>query len=391
MEPSGELVRQIPSRSASPSDFDAAHEFVEAHVRPHADRWDLEAAIPEELIRGLASEGFLAAMVPDAFGGAGSTMRAYGSLTEEVGRACSSTRSLLTVHGMVCTAISRWGSATQKERLLPRLAAGDLIGALAVSERAAGSDLAAVGTRLSQSNGDLRLDGSKAWITFGQRADLFLVLARADEGPVAVLVERSRPGVGVRPIPPMLGTRATMQAEIDFETCEVSRDDLVGRAGFGLSAVIATALDNGRFSVACGCVGIAEASLQASIEYATRREQFGSPLAEHQLIQRRISETAVWVEAARLLCQRAADARDEGRREAVLQTSKAKYFASRAAFLAASHAVQIHGAVGCEVGSSIERYFRDARVMEIIEGSTEMQEIMIARQMVGSHRASGRR
>jgi len=222
------------------------------------------------------------------------------------------------------------------------------------------------------------LNARKQWVSFGQIANVCLVFGRIGTRPAAVLVDRDTPCGAVHPIAGRLGTRASMVATVEFHDCVLPADALVGPPGFGISAVAAGALDLGRYSVAWGCVGIAEACLAASIRYAAERHQFGCALQEHQLVQRRITDIACHVRASRLLCIEAGRARHAGAASALLDTCVAKYYAAEACNRAAAHAVQIHGAVGCSGDAGVQRLFRDAKVMQIIEGSTEIQEMLIA-------------
>jgi alkylation response protein AidB-like acyl-CoA dehydrogenase len=273
--------------------------------------------------------------------------------------------------------VGRWGSQEQRERWLGRLGRGEVLGALALSEPNAGSDAAGIETAAVADGEEWVLDGHKKWITFGQLAGVFLVFARAGQGPAAFLVERETPGLTVRPLRGVVGTRAAMLAELFMAGCRVPKANLVGRVGFGISHVAATALEQGRYSVAWGAVGIGQACLEACREYASRRRQFGVTLDQHQLIRALLAEMIVNVRAARLLCLRAGylrDARDPG---APAETMAAKYFASTMAARAANDAVQIHGANGLCEDFPVARYLRDAKVMEIIEGSTQIQQITI--------------
>jgi alkylation response protein AidB-like acyl-CoA dehydrogenase len=360
--------------------------FAAAEIAPHADRWDREAAIPRSLIEALRERRYLGSNVPTEYGGIGRDMIAYGLLTEEIARACSSVRSLLTVHDMVAHAILRWGSREQKERFLPALARGEVLGALALSEPNAGSDAQSVETTAvaagdaggaGAAGDDWVLDGHKKWTTFGRIAGLFLVLARCQGSLTTFLVERESPGLTVRPLDGVWGTRASMLAALSFDGCRVPKAHLLGRIGFGLSHVIAAALEQGRYSVAWGAVGIGQACLDACRAYTAERRQFGVPLADHQLIRRMLTDMIVNVRAARLLCLRAGWLRGQRDPGAFMETMAAKYFASTMAVRAANDAVQIHGANGMSDDYPVGRYLRDAKVTEIIEGSTQIQQITL--------------
>jgi alkylation response protein AidB-like acyl-CoA dehydrogenase len=355
----------------------AYRDFVEREIAPYADAYDREESIPSSLVGKLAARGFLGLAVPQEWGGGGRDMITYGLLHGEIGRGCSSVRSLLTVHGMVTRAIIRWGLPEQKKRWLPKLASGEVIGAFGLTETKAGSDAASVQTTAMAHGESYRLNGVKRWITFGQIADLFLIFARCEGRPAAFLVERDSPGLSVTPIKGMLGVRASMLAEVRMEDCRIPSENLVGRVGFGVSHVASHALDEGRYSVAWGCVGIAEACQSACLRYTAEREQFGAPLKDHQLIRRMLTEMITNTRAAKLLCYQAGYHKDTGDPGAMLSTLIAKYFASVSAARAANDAVQIHGANGCSDQYPVQRYMRDAKIMEIIEGSTQIQQITI--------------
>lgn len=352
--------------------------FVDRVVAPEAGRYDREERIPGSVISELARAGHLGLTLPVAVGGQGKDILTYGLLNEELGRGCSSVRSLVTVHGMVSHALSRWGTSEQRERWLPLLARGAIVGAFALTEPLAGSDAQSIEARAEATGDGYRLNGVKRWISFGQIARLFLVFARVAGKPAAFLVERSAPGLTIDPMGGLLGARASMLAELRFDDCGVPADQLLGGVGCGITHIALSALDLGRYCVACGCVGIAQAALEAVLKYVNTRKQFGSYLKQHQLIRRMISNMVTNIRAARLLCYRAGCLKDAGDPRAIGETLIAKYFASKAAAQAASDAVQIHGANGCRDSYPVERYMRDARIMEIIEGSNEIQQLAIA-------------
>lgn len=358
---------------------DAFRAFVDREVAPHAGTWDREERISPAVVRALSERGYLGALLPPEVGGAGVSMTTFGALNEELGRGCSSVRSLITVHSMCSFAIARWGGRAQKERWLPRLATGETIGAFALSEPEVGSDAASIATEAVRDGDNYVLTGRKKWITFGQLADLFLLFARCDGKPLALLVERGTPGFTTRALHGITGTRGSMLAELELDGARVPVANRIGGPGFGLGVAM-TALEVGRFSVATGSVGILQACLEASLRYAATREQFGEPLHKHQLIRQMLTDMATETRAARLLCENAGrmyDAADPRAREEIFV---AKYFASTAAGRAAQSAAQIHGANGCTADYPVERLARDARVMEIIEGSTQIMQVTIAKQ-----------
>ena len=353
--------------------------FAQADIAPFAGQWDRDEALPDTIIRKLADRGWLGTIVPPEYGGPGLDMITYGVLTEEIGRGYSSVRSLLTVHDMAAQGILRWGSRAQREHWLPKLVQGEVLGAFALSEPNAGSDAKGVKTTAEKDGDGYVINGQKKWITFAQIADLFLIFLQCEEKPTAFLVERNTPGLRIEPIKGLLGTRASMLAEMFFDNVRVPAENMIGRIGFGVSHVVAAALEQGRYSVACGSVGIAQACLDACLQYSRGREQFGKPVFDHQLIRAMLSDMIVQVRAARLMCLRAGYLRQMNDPNAFMETMAAKYLASTVAAKAATDAVQIHGANGCTDDFPVSRYFRDAKVMEIIEGSTQIQQMTIAR------------
>ena len=367
-----------PEQKAARDEFRA---FVAAQVIPFAAAWDRAERIPRDVIADLAGRGYLGATVSPEYGGRGLDQLTNGVLTEEIGRGCSSLRTLLTVHtALAAETLQRWGREELKRAWLPLLARGEKLAAFALSEPGAGSDAESIATRYDRVDDAIELTGTKKWISFGQIADVFLTFARGERGLSAFLVERDRPGLRVEPLGGILGTRASQLAEIHFERCRIPAGNLVGREGWGFLQIAHTALDNGRYSVACGCLGLLRACLEASLDHAAARRQFGKPLEQHQLIQRRLARMTAAAAAVQLQCRQAGQARDLREPNALLLTTLAKYSAAAAAHAAADDAVQIHGALGCHDSLPVERFYRDARVMEIIEGSTEMQEIMIGSQ-----------
>ena len=362
-----------------------ARAFVDEHVVPVADAYDLLGAVPEELISAIGEAGLWAPFLPPELGGQGTDMVTLGEIHEEVGRGCSSVRSLLTVHTMAAWALQRWGSPGQLRRWGPELAAGRVLGAFCLSEPGAGSDTSAIATTAVPRGDGWLLNGVKKWTTNGQRAGLYLVFARGPASTVALLVPREAPGVRVTPIENVLGTRASMLAEISFSDVELGPDALLGPSGFASGMVLTGTLDLGRYSVAAGSVGIIQACVDACAAYTTRRTVGGTPLRDLPLIQAKMSDMVTDVRAARLLLAEAGRLKDSGDAATIMATWVAKYFASTAAARHASEAVQIHGANGCVPDHPAARLYRDAKVMEILEGSNEIQRTTIA---AGAYRRS---
>jgi len=353
--------------------------FVSEHIVPFANDWDNNETFPREAVAKIAKEGILGAIIPKQFGGQEMDPITFGILCEEFGKGSISLISLLTVHGMVSQSILKWGTDQQKEKFLPKLASGEILSAFALSEPNVGSDPKSVETVATQdSNGDFILNGRKKWISCGQIADLYLVVAQVDTKPTAFLLDRKTLGLDVKPITGLYGFRSAMLAELIFDNCKVKSSDMLGRVGFGFSHVANAALDHGRYCVGWGCVGLGQACLDASLSYTSKRKQFGAYLRKHQLIQKMIADMATNVRAARALCLQAGNLKQMGEPDLIMETSIAKYFASKMALNAANDAVQIHGANGCGSEYPVQRYLRDAKITEIIEGSSQIQQIIIS-------------
>lgn len=372
-----------PAETARRDEF---RSFSAAEIVPRAVSFDRAGEVPDDLVEGLAAAGYLGAVVPEPFGGPGMDEVTYGLLCEEVGAGCSSVRSLLTVQNMVAAAIARWGSSEQKDSLLPRLASGDTVAGFCLTEPGTGSDAGSVSTRFEDDGDDWVVTGHKLWVTFARRAGVFLVVGRSEAGPVAALVPGSCEGLSLRPVDGQLGLRAALLAEVVLDGCRVPKDATVGRPGFGFSHVASTTLDHGRYSVAWGCVGIARACLDASAAYAARRVQFGARLSEHQLVRRLISDMQVATDAARLMCVEAGRLRARSDPGSIEATIAAKYFASTILPRVTNDAVQVHGANGVDPAYGVERHFRDAKIMQIIEGTDQMHQLALAEIALRPHR-----
>jgi alkylation response protein AidB-like acyl-CoA dehydrogenase len=359
-------------------------EYLQQDVLPHAARWDREECLPRAVLAPLAGIGVLAANIAPEYGGRPCDPASWGEMLEVLGEASMSLLSVVTVHAMCSHAISRWGEPAAQREWLPGLASGALLGGFALSEPAVGSDAKHVEARLDDNGDQWRLNGRKRWISAGQLADVFLVLGQTNAGPTAVLVPRDAPGLTITPIGGMLGFRAAQPCELIFQDVPVPKARMIGPEGMGFSYVAGSSLDVGRFCIACGCTGLIKACLHASVDYARTRKQFGVALREHQLIQAMLADMATGYKAARALWRQAAEARSQALPSSIVDTATAKYFAATAASRAADNAVQIHGANGCGPDYPVQRYFRDARVGEIIEGSNQMQQIMLAHDAIRS-------
>jgi alkylation response protein AidB-like acyl-CoA dehydrogenase len=352
--------------------------FCEAEVAPLANKIDIDDQFDGELLEKFSNENLLSVMVPEAYGGLGFSPIEMCILSEEVGAVCTASRSLLTVQSMVSHAISKHGSEAQKRNWLPKLASGEAIGAFAMSEPSAGSDVNSMELNVVEKGGLYVVNGTKKWITFGQIADLILVFGKLKEKHVAFLVESSSLGVEVESISNMLGARGSMLASINFLDCEISEDDFLGSLGFGLIGVGMPALQLGRLSVAFGTLGMINYCVRNSLEYASGRQQFSKPLSEHQLIAKKLSEMIVAQKCARHLCYDAIESYMESKFKSLESVISAKYYSTKCLKEISDAAVQILGARGCSRDFWIERFYRDSKIMEIIEGSNEMNEILIS-------------
>ncbi|BCA96436.1 acyl-CoA dehydrogenase [Legionella antarctica] len=356
--------------------------FVENSLHPHSKIFDKEQSIPRDFFYTLAQNGFLGACIPKQFGGQQWDELTIGIMHESFAKELCSLANILTVLGMVSKSLIQFGSEAQKKNWLPRIATGKTLAAIALTESNIGSDLEHVETQLLDISGEFILKGSKKYITLGQIADLFLVLANYQGHLTTVLVEKNTPGVIVSPMSGFLGLRSNMLAEIFFDNCPIPKTNLLGTIGMGLTYVTQTALDEGRYTTACGCVGLGQACLDAARDYIQERTQFNRTLDEHQLIQKMITEMVVQVKAARELCFYAGLLRQQKNPAYIAETLVAKYVASKMVVSVSNHALQIFGAAGFEETHPVERYYRDAKVMEIIEGTSQMHEILISKLCV---------
>lgn len=365
---------------------DSAREFCEREIVPYAREWDRAEEIDRGLVARLAEMGYLGATVDQELGGMGLDTVSYCVLMEELGRADSSVRGIVSVNlGLVGKTIAKWGTDEQKREWLPKLASGESLGCYALTEPGAGSDPAGLAARARRDGDEWVISGSKIFITLGSWAGLALVFARtSDEGArglTCFLVPTAAEGFSATPIKGKLGLRAQDTAELTLDGVRVPVGNVLGDEGGGFKVAM-SALDNGRISLAAGCVGIVQGCLDASVRYAGEREQFGKPIASHQLVQELLAEMRVDLDAARLLTWRAAAAADAGARHTV-ESCIAKYYASEAAVRAANAAVQVHGGYGYIDEYPVEKYLRDARVTTLYEGTSQIQKLIIGRALTG--------
>jgi alkylation response protein AidB-like acyl-CoA dehydrogenase len=365
-------------------------DYVRDHVAPYAAKYDESESFPEIPWKKAAELGLGAVTIPEEYGGTAMGNLAASVVVEEVSRVCPSTAVTLSVHNsLVAAPVAKWGSDALKKKYLPRMATGELLGAYALSEAEAGTDAANQRTRAVKKGERYVIDGAKLWISSATHAGIFIVFARTSDPPdgghrsrgvTAFLVERGTPGLKVGKKEEKLGIRASPTTELLLDQCEVPVENVLGTLEQGFHVAMDT-LDGGRIGIASQAIGITQGCLDASVKYARERQQFGRPIGDFQAIQWKIAEMATQLDAARLLTRRAARIRDTGA-ACAKEAAMAKLFASQLANRAADDAVQIHGSAGYSREYIVERLFRDARITEIYEGTTEAQRLVIARQLL---------
>ena len=358
-------------------------EFVASYVAPSAAEWDRAERIPESLVTRMAGAGYLGSTIPSKFGGQGWDTVTFGLLNEAFGRGSAALADLLTVQSMVSMTVLKWGSDEQKSRWLPPLARGETIGAFALTEPAGGSDLQSLQTKFTEcGNGGYRLNGQKTWISHGQIAGLFLVIGCAGALPMACLLPRESAGLSIEPITGMLGFRAAGLARINFADVEIPADCVLGKPGVALSYLAPIGLHYGRISTACSSLGLLRGCFEEAAARAAMRRVGAGVVGDFGMIRSMIARMGADLNAAELLCLAACRAADEHLPEAFTKALIAKYFSSRAAVRAAADAVQIWGAAGCHEDAPVARYYRDARILEIIEGTTQVHEELLGRTFI---------
>ncbi|MBL1099761.1 acyl-CoA dehydrogenase family protein [Streptomyces coffeae] len=364
-----------------------ARDFVEREVAPYAAEWDRAEGVDRAIVGKLGALGFLGLTVPENYGGSGGDHLGYVLVTEELGRGDSSVRGIVSVSlGLVAKSVAAWGSEEQKRHWLPRLCSGEAVGCFGLTEPGTGSDAARLTTRAVRDGDAYVISGTKTFITNGTWADVVLLFARTGSEPghrgiSAFLVPTDAPGLLRREIHGKLGLRGQATAELVLEDVRVPASARMAPEGKGFSVAM-SALAKGRMSVAAGCVGIAQAALDAAVRYAGEREQFGRTIAHHQLVQELISDIAVDVDAARLLTWRVADHIDRGL-PFTAESSVAKLYASEAAVRCAGNALQVFGGYGYTDEYPVGKLLRDARVMTLYEGTSQIQKLLIGRALTG--------
>jgi butyryl-CoA dehydrogenase len=364
---------------------DLAREIARSEIAPHIAQWDREHYFARGLYTTFTTAGLMGMLVPEAYGGSGAGYLAYALAIEEIARVDAGAAVTLSVHSMICAAIDKAGSDAQRREWLPRLANDDAIAGFALTESDAGSDAAAIRATATRDSDAYLLNGRKQWCTNARYAALVMAMFRTggpgSKGISAFLVDPHGDGVRIERITEKLGIHTSDTCDLAFDDARVGAGALLGAEGEGLAKALAT-LSGGRIGIAAQATGILAACLDASVEFAKERHAFGKPIAAFEGVSFKIARMATDLEAARLLTQQAAALADAGEPFA-LEASKAKLFASTAARLHAAEAVQIHGGYGYTTEFPVERYYRDAKITEIYEGTSEIQQLIIARSLLG--------
>jgi alkylation response protein AidB-like acyl-CoA dehydrogenase len=364
----------------------AARDFVRRELEPVAEKIDREHLFPKEIVRQMAQMGFMGIMAPPDFGGSGLDCMSYITVLEEIAVGCASTAVIMSVNNsLVCAPLEKFGTREQKEKYLKPLALGEKLGCYCLSEPGSGSDAAAMKTRAVKKGNRWILNGVKNFITNGREADVAIVYATVDpekkhKGIVCFIVEKTMKGYSVGKVEEKLGIHGSSTTQIILENVEVPEENMLGAEGEGFKVAMST-LDGGRIGIACQAVGIARAALESATAYALEREAFGKPISELGAIQIHLADMATQTDAARLLMRAAAAKKDLGLPHG-REASEAKLFASEAAMQVTTRGVQVLGGYGYTKDYPLERHFRDAKITEIYEGTSEIQRIVIARNLV---------
>ncbi|GAA4473398.1 acyl-CoA dehydrogenase family protein [Phytohabitans houttuyneae] len=359
------------------------HAAVRRLVADNAGGWDIAGEIPREVLREAGAAGVLCAALPKQYGGLGLSSQDNGELTAYAGSLCSSLRSVMTSQGMAAWTIQRLGRRDQRNMLLPQLAAGRLA-AVAFSEPAAGSDLSAMSTELRLVDDTVIVDGRKSWVTAAAYADLLVIFGRTGDSAAAVVVPADTAGVHIEKVPHPLGCRAAGHAHVQLDGVRLPATSVLGGTGQSLQLLVGSALAYGRMSVAWGCVGILRACLGAVTRHARTRVQFGKPIAEHQLVSRLVAEIYVAEQVATSVCRHASECWDSGSPDLVVSTLLAKHVGATQAMRGATSAVQVMASAGACDGHEVARAYRDAKLMEIIEGSSEICQLLLAKHALAT-------
>jgi len=357
--------------------IEAVKKFLENSLKKYSLKYDKDEKIPMEFISSISERGYLGLNISKKYGGLEADEISIGLINKEFAKYSPSVRSIFTVQGMISKIIAAWGNEEQRNKWLPLLAKGSCIGGFALAEEESGSDSQAIESVAIKCKGGYLLSGKKVWVTMGQIANIFIVFCKYNGLPGALIVERNRE-IKVQKVSNLSGLRSTMVAELYFDNTFVPEENLIASWGVGLNQVAFSALEYGRYTVAWGCVGIAEQSIYLACKYANDRIQFHRKIKDNQLIKKMISEMITEYKASYALCMEAGKSRGKKSPESIVETWIAKYHASKMVNKVVPKAAQILGASSCMANNLIEMFFRDIRMFEIIEGTSQMHELFIA-------------
>ncbi|MCP4704109.1 MAG: acyl-CoA dehydrogenase [candidate division Zixibacteria bacterium] len=366
---------------------ESAVEFAQKRLFPIAEELDEKGETPPELLQEIGELGYLGLMAPEEFGGLGCDTLSYALVIEEIAKACAGISIAVSVHNsLVIKAIEKYGTDEQKQNYLPKLAAGELIGAYSLSEPNAGTDAGSLSCRAIAEGDNYIFNGTKSWVSTAGHAGIFIVFALSDpekgpKGISAFIVDKDTEGMSLGANEKKMGMKCSDTRELSFMDAKVPKANLLGTEGKGFNVALSL-LDNGRIGIAAQSLGIAQSAFDEALKYSKERKQFGKPLAAFQAIQFKLADMATKIDAARLMVYRAAVLKDLEERKYSRQISMAKLYASEVANFVANEAVQIHGGYGYVKEYPVERYFRDARVTEIYEGTSEAQRMVISRDLL---------
>lgn len=380
------MTRQPNTSSNQQLIRESARDFAESYIRPYVMEWDEAQHFPVDLFRKMGEFGFMGVLVPEAYQGAGLGYDEYITIIEEIAKVCGSIGLSVAAHNSLCTNhILQFGNDTQKEKYLPKLATAQWIGAWGLTEPNTGSDAGRMKCVAEKDGEYYVLNGTKNWITHGASGEVAVVIARTGElldshGMSAFIVERGTPGFSAGKKENKLGMRASETAEMIFDNCRIHQSQMLGQEGDGFIQAMKI-LDGGRISIAALSLGIAKGAFDASLQYAQEREQFGKPIASFQGISFKLADMATQIEAAELLTRQAGHLKDAGQR-VTKQSAMAKYHASEVAVSVATEGIQIHGGYGYTKDYPVEKYYRDAKLCTIGEGTSEIQKLVISRELL---------
>lgn len=362
-------------------------DFAEKHIRPHVMEWDEQQVFPVEIFKKLGELGLMGVLVPEEYGGSGFSYFEYVNVIAEIAKVCGSIGLSVAAHNSLCTGhIMTFGNEKQKLKWLPKLATSEWIGAWGLTEANTGSDAMGMNTTAVLDGDHYVVNGSKNWITHGKSGNVAVVMVRTGEkgsskGISALVIEKGTPGFTHGKKENKLGMRASETTELIFDNCRVPKENLLGKEGDGFKQAMKV-LDGGRISIAALSLGIAKGAFEAAVAYSKERQQFGQPIASFQGISFKLADMATEIEAAELLIMQAADLKNRGL-NVTKQSAMAKYFASEVCVRAATEAVQIFGGYGYTKDFPVEKYYRDAKLCTIGEGTSEIQKLVIARELLG--------